>query len=210
MTTTDAAELGLRERKRLATRRAIQMAVLELAVERGFDGVTVDEISRVADISPRTFFNYFASKEEAVLGDAPKLPSGDIVDRFVTGSDGRSLPDGLLEVLIQAGDGAMADSELVQLRHGLVKQYPQLFAMRMATMREFEDQLAGVIAQRLSHDEPGLDAAHVEYRARLVTLVSFGAMRHAWACWARDESGELSQQLTRSFDELKRLFSAPA
>ena len=159
---TDAAELGLRERKRLATRRAIQVAVLELAVERGFDGVTVDEVSRVADISPRTFFNYFASKEEAVLGDPPRLPAGDVVDRFVTGSDGLSLPDGLLEVLIHAGDGAMADSELVQLRHGLVKQYPQLFAMRMATMREFEDQLVGVVAQRLSHDEPGLDDAHVE------------------------------------------------
>jgi len=63
MTLTDAAEPGLRERKRLATRRAIQFAVLELVSERGLEGVTVDEVSRRADVSARTFFNYFASKE---------------------------------------------------------------------------------------------------------------------------------------------------
>ena len=209
MTMTDAADLGLRERKRLATRRAIQLAVLELVAERGFDGVTVDEVSRVADISPRTFFNYFASKEEAILGDPPQLPSGEIVDRFVTGSDGLSLLDGLTQVLIHAGDAAVADGELQQLRHGLVKQYPQLFAMRMAKMREFEDQLAGVVAQRLAHDT-GAEGAELEYRSRLVTLVSFGAMRHAWACWAKDDTGALALELTKAFDELKVLFATPA
>ena len=49
-------EVGLRERKRLATRRQIQRAVLTLCSVRGIDKVTIDEISRCADISPRTFF----------------------------------------------------------------------------------------------------------------------------------------------------------
>ena len=51
--------VGLRERKRRATSRSIQFTVLELAAERGLEQVTVDEISRIANISPRTFFNNF-------------------------------------------------------------------------------------------------------------------------------------------------------
>ncbi|MEO8263341.1 MAG: helix-turn-helix domain-containing protein, partial [Pseudolysinimonas sp.] len=62
---------GLRERKRLATRRAIQVAAIEIVRERGLDATTIDEIARIADISPRTFFNYFSSKEEAIIGDGP-------------------------------------------------------------------------------------------------------------------------------------------
>lgn len=210
MTVTDSTELGLRERKRLATRRAIQLAVMSLVVERGFDNVTVDEISHVADVSPRTFFNYFASKEEALLGDPPRLPDNGVVADFVAGRDGLPLLDGVTQVLISAAEHSMEDSELVHKRHGLVTQYPQLFAMRIAKMREFEDQLSGVVAQRLAHDDPTADAATIENRARLVTLVAFGAMRHAWACWARDDSGSLARELTDSFAELKSLFSERA
>ncbi|MBW8873252.1 MAG: TetR family transcriptional regulator, partial [Leifsonia sp.] len=49
----DVAELGLRERKRLATRRAIQLAALRLVKDRGLDAVTIDDISHDADVSPR-------------------------------------------------------------------------------------------------------------------------------------------------------------
>ena len=209
MTDTDWADLGLRERKRLATRRAIQMAVLELVIDRGFDNVTVDEISHRADVSPRTFFNYFASKEEALLGDPPHLPQSPVVSSFTDASDGFSFLDGLTQVIITAGDKSMEDAEMANKRHGVVKQYPQLFALRMAKMREFEDQLAGVVAQRLVHDDPSESAEVIENRARLITLVAFGAMRHAWASWAKDDSGSLAHELTHSFGELKALFGHP-
>ncbi len=198
---------GLRERKRLATRRAIEFAALGLVAEKGLDRVTIDEISRVADISPRTFFNYFPSKESALVGDAPELPPADAVDAYIHASDG-TVFDGLGALLANATEGESHDTELLLLRRGLLKEYPQLFGMRMTAMRTFEEQLREVIAKRLMADDPTLASsdALVLSRSRLITHVAFGAMKHAWSCWADNEGGvPLSERLKDSFDELGRI-----
>ena len=63
--------MGLRERKRAQTRHRLEEAAIGLALRDGLDKVTIDAISERADVSPRTFFNYFDSKEDAILGVRP-------------------------------------------------------------------------------------------------------------------------------------------
>ncbi|WND23982.1 TetR family transcriptional regulator [Streptomyces violaceus] len=58
----------LRERRRLATESEIEDAALDLFEQRGFEGTTVDGIAARVGMSQRTFFRYFATKEDAALG----------------------------------------------------------------------------------------------------------------------------------------------
>ena len=63
---TNAIQAGLRERKRRETRAALSLAAIRLCVQRGWEEVTVDDIAAAANVSPRTFRNYFSTKAEAV------------------------------------------------------------------------------------------------------------------------------------------------
>lgn len=204
---------GLRERKRLATRRAIQVAVLDLIVEHGLDAVTVDMVSRQADVSPRTFFNYFTSKEEAVVGDPPALPDGGDLERFVAERDVPVLSS-LIDLLTTSVESATVDRELVVLRRRVLRAHPDLLARRIASTRVFEERLTTVVAQRMAADE-GLasDDASLVSRAHLVSLVSIATLRHAWAEWIDDDDVDhlsdmrysLRARMEASFDELGRL-----
>src|SRR5215831_13100654 len=58
---------GLRERKKQATRAALRTAALRLALERGPGNVRVEDIAEAAGVSPRTYNNYFSSREQAII-----------------------------------------------------------------------------------------------------------------------------------------------
>jgi len=210
MTIEDVEQPGLRERKRLATRRAIQFAVIDLVGERGMDGVTIDEISRVADISPRTFFNYFPSKEAALLGDPPVMPDDELIDEFVNG-DGPFLED-LGAILARSTEKVMEQGDLVRRRMRVLKQNPNLLAIRMATMHTFEEQIGAIIERRLrrTHPELAADPEKLADRARLTTLVVFSTMRHAWMRWVTGElTGDLPTRLDESFENLRQILASP-
>jgi AcrR family transcriptional regulator len=178
---TSPDEPGLRERKRLATRRAIQHAALQVVRENGLDGATVDEIARIADVSPRTFFNYFPSKEDAILGDAPTLEGNPEIEWFV--ADRGPILRGLSRVIMAGAAFLLSDVELVAERRAIGKLYPELHVKRMANVHRFELELADLARRRIEAEHPDLDADAADDRARLVALTGFAFIRHAWFNW---------------------------
>ena len=209
MTVPDTIEPGLRERKRQATRRAIQLAAIDLVAEQGLDGTTVDEISRRADVSPRTFFNYFPSKEAAIIGDHPELPEGAPIEEFVAAGPDESLMVGIGRLISNTIVVDSTDHELMVRRKGVLGDHPHLFAMRMASMRRVEEELASVIARRLAADDATLASRpdELDSRAHLAAYVAFAAMRHAWRQWATGTEPSISNGIAESFGQLDSVLS---
>ena len=204
------AEPGLRERKRRATRRAIQQAALRIAIEDGLGAVTVDEISRRADVSPRTFFNYFPSKEQAILGDDPQLPDDQALQTFVAGGPNGELLADIGTLLVHSTRELIEERGLIEERQQVLRANPELFSRRMASMKEFQAELQAAVARRLERADPELaaDADALRRRAGLAAIVALAALRHAWWEWSGSEAGtHLVDELERSFAELGVLVS---
>src|SRR5579872_3259064 len=104
--------VSLRERKKLATRRLLRRAALGLVAERGLANVTVEDIAEAAEVSPRTFFNYFPSKEAVLFGGDPDRAAA-LRAAIVSTVPGQPALDALRLVLTQDSE-AMA-SELRSL-----------------------------------------------------------------------------------------------
>jgi AcrR family transcriptional regulator len=149
---------SLRERKKLATRRVIRRVALELFAERGFSHVTVEDIAAAAEVSPRTFFNYFPSKEAVLFGADPGRAE-ELRMRLVHDLPGRSALEVLRAVLVdRAGHIAAELAELggdparwaAQVK--AAQADPQLRAAQAAHMAQVESSFAGALAERLGTD----------------------------------------------------------
>ncbi|WP_159499680.1 TetR/AcrR family transcriptional regulator [Microbacterium sp. 18062] len=153
---------GLRERKRAATRAAIEQAGLTLVVEHGYEHVTVDMICEAAMVSPRTFFNYFGSKEGVILGVLPPFPQGEAVDAFVH-AGGPSVLEDFLEMVTTALSIREPHPEHARLRRQVIQRSPELAARMIARLSDREDQYAAMLLERFAADgrtperEPGLE-----------------------------------------------------
>jgi AcrR family transcriptional regulator len=162
--------VSLRERKKLATRRLLRRAALQLVAERGLHNVTVEDIAEAADVSPRTFFNYFPSKEAVLFGGDPER-AAELREGVVTGAPGKSALEVLRAVLTRDSE-AMAD-ELRSLggdpaewlrRMKVARTDPHVRAAHAAQMSMLERAVAEGVAARIGADQetdpyPGILAA---------------------------------------------------
>ncbi len=147
--TKDHPPDGLRERKRAATRSAIEHAAIALILEHGYDHVTVDMICEASMVSPRTFFNYFGSKEGVVLGAVPPFPDERAVAAFVHDT-GTGVLEGFLELVLGSMADAGHDPDLRRSWQLVLQSNPELAASLIDRMREREEQAVTVLLDRFA------------------------------------------------------------
>jgi AcrR family transcriptional regulator len=168
---------GLRERKKQATREALRLAALRLAVEKGWEQVRVEDIAAEAGVSTRTFNNYFASKDEAFLATAYDRGA-----RMQAALAARPAEEPLWPAVINAVVHAFAD-QAVDLRQARrIRLTPTLAAEQLKAVIVIERALADEIARRI-----GADVEHDLY-PRLVAAAAISATRVTVEHWLRTES----------------------
>ena len=166
--------MGLRDRKKAELRRALRSAALRLASERGVEAVTVEAIAAAVDVAPRTFFNYFSSREEAfVFPDRGwvQVVAAELLDRP---SDETPL-QALEAVFMQVADELVEGRAEFVIRAELIRSTPSLLGSHLAAFANYERALCEAIAQRMGSDAdadlyPGLLAAAGVAATRVAAL----------------------------------------
>jgi AcrR family transcriptional regulator len=191
VTDTDHAATGRRDRKKAQTRAALTAAALRLVAERGLEHVTVEEISEAADVSSRTFFNYFTCKDEA-LTDDPALDGKPVVARLAAVPAQVPALRAVRLALDEAIDTIQADRELWRLRLAVITQNPALLPRLVSSNVATERAMVSVIATRLGvGPDHGLPP--------LITAVTSAAFHTAMLRWAADDTRPLRDFVDEAF-----------
>lgn len=194
-----------RERKRLETRNNLSQAALLLAMENdGLEHVTPDEIAERAGVSPRTFHNYFHSREAALgalPGDRARRVALAFRERPAEEPFGIALSEAIVAEYTLGHEPDKGDARKLRaimsnctfskeaLRVALAEKAARPHLLE--TMRELEEQLIPVIAERL-----GLDPDQ-DLLPRIIAAAVNGAVRVATENWLRDDVEEPYTALLR-------------
>lgn len=191
----DPCAKDLRARKKATTRRAIEQAAVEIAYEQGYEAATVEAIAARADISLRTFFNYFPSKDIAIVGRGPSVVDEQRARRLLEDS-GTDLLKGIVRVVEECEAKTRPDSDLMRRRRRILRTTPHLLHPLMTEFDRFESELVGVVVGHLEAFPVRRRLSGrltVDEEARLAVAVVASAVRYrAQELIRRDINVELS------------------
>ena len=165
---------GLRERKKQATRKALREAALRLALERGPDNVRVDDIAEAAGVSPRTYNNYFSSREQAIVAAVTAEREARVAAAVAARPASVRLADAVTEAIVEqyTDPGSHDPGALL-----LITTRPALRDAFLGTAAGIEDPLTAVIAERIGDPD--------QHTARVLSASVAAAVRIALEQWVR-------------------------
>jgi AcrR family transcriptional regulator len=172
-----ADELGRRDRKKLETRAALQHAALTLVAERGLAGVTVEDIAEAVDVSSRTFFNYFPSKEDALIGPSP-ASAAELRERLEELPADVPVLEALRVMSRVEAEHVQQQREQWLLRLKVFEQNPSLLPRLVTSGTETERVVTAAVARRA-----GIELGTSGY-PELATAAAMAAFRVAMIRWS--------------------------
>lgn len=187
---------GRRAQRRARTTAQLERVALELFAHRGFDETTVDELAAAAGLGRRTFFRYFPTKNDVVLGgldeqlrrlrsELAALPAGD------------APLEGVRAAFLAVNDYGPGELPVLRIRMELLHTVPELRGHVALRYVEWQAVVAAHVADRTG-DHP--DALY----PRLLGEVSIATMQAAYGVWAKHPGTELATLIEQGFDHLRR------
>src|SRR5574341_318016 len=191
--------LGLRERKKLRTRRALADAASRLFLERGYDATTVADIAAAAEVSTRTFFSYFPSKEDVLFADTDERIEGLAAAFADARGDGEPRLDLLRRTTVEL---ILTTLQVRQqgwrTRLQLVMTTPALRATALQRLFTAEQVVTDMIVAEL-----GGGTHEGEVEATTIAGALLGAVRAVAMRWMLSgATGDLVADINRAFDLL--------
>jgi AcrR family transcriptional regulator len=187
------AAVGLRERKKLQTREALEGAALDLFDRQGFERTTVEEIADACDVSPRTFFRYFANKEAVLFLDADEKRA-ELVARLMARPAGEPPLQSIRAGVSDTVAALELDRERVRMRSRIMAASPTLQNHRIQIEQSWDDALLDALLARRTRSAGG----PTRFELRLVASTATAALRAALASWL-DEGGSLVKRVDAAF-----------
>jgi AcrR family transcriptional regulator len=191
---------GRRERKKSRTRQDLVEAATRLFAAQGFSKTTVEQITNLADVSVRTFFRHFSSKEEVLF------PKRYHTDALLAAVAAQADAPSELRVIRDAFAGLLAFDEAGLQRALLfrkaVRSDPALEGRELAMQRQFTRYLALAVARRRGLDQPDETAEMVAALAQSVIALAFDQWTDS------DGQADLGKLLNQKFDLADRIVSA--
>ena len=189
MDSTATQGAGLRERKKLATKQALALAAMQLAVQRGLENVRVEDITDAVNVSRRTFTNYFSCKEEAIasLNTARFTQAVEAL----RGQAGEPLADSLAEVFAAEHEAAtqLGPERIAQIR--MMMTSPALQGEALKALVQTEGPLAKAIAERTGADPQS------DLRPHVLAAAVMAAVRAATEHWIASDGATALPDLIR-------------